>query len=245
MVAPGAASGGARYDRFAAVYDAVYAWKDYAAEARRLRALVRKYGPHPARTLLDVACATGHHLEHLAPWFDVTGVDRSAAMLAVARRRLPKVRFVRGSMEHLPLPERFDAITCLFSAIGYVRSESGLRATLRSFATHLNPGGVAIVEPWITPHEFRPGKIRLLTAGTPERPIVRMSTDRVRGGRSIIDFHFLAATPSGVDRWVERHDMGLFSRAEMRRAFERAGLEVHRLEESLTGERGLYLGIRR
>ena len=39
-------------------YDAVYSFKEYAAEAERLHALIEERAPG-ATTLLDVACGTG------------------------------------------------------------------------------------------------------------------------------------------------------------------------------------------
>ncbi len=231
------------FGRLAAVYDAIYAWKDYPDEARTIRRLVRRYGPPPARTLLDVACGTGQHLESLSGSFDAMGLDVSESMLSVARGRLPRVPFAVGSMVDFDLGRRFDVITCLFSAIGYVRSPAALRSTLRCFARHLTPGGVAIVEPWLTPAEARPGAPRLDIAGTKERPIVRMTYVRVTGVRSRLDMHVLAASPDGIDRWVERHEMGLFSPSVMRSAFTGAGLRVHHLTTSLTGQRGLYVGV--
>jgi ubiquinone/menaquinone biosynthesis C-methylase UbiE len=232
------------YGRLAEVYDRVYAWKDYAGESRRIRALVRTYGPRRARTLLDVACGTGGHLRYLSRRFECTGLDTSPAMLRVARRRLPHVRFVRGRMESLQLPARFDVITCLFSAIGYVRSERDLRRTLRGFARHLNPGGVVIVEPWFAPGAYRPGRFHLGTYGTKASPIARMNRSDRRGNRSILDMHYLVAGPRGVAHWVERHDLGLFPVATSLAAYRAAGLRARYLRDGFLRGRGLFVAVR-
>jgi ubiquinone/menaquinone biosynthesis C-methylase UbiE len=55
-------------------YDAVYSDKDYPGESQLLASLVRERVPE-AKTLLDVACVTGRHLEHLSRQFDCTGID--------------------------------------------------------------------------------------------------------------------------------------------------------------------------
>ena len=54
----------AAYDRSAALYDAIYRGigKDYGAESATIIGLVQAKCPG-ARTLLDVACGTGGHLE--------------------------------------------------------------------------------------------------------------------------------------------------------------------------------------
>jgi ubiquinone/menaquinone biosynthesis C-methylase UbiE len=232
------------YRRVAVVYDQVYAWKDYAREARRVHALVRRYGPHPARRLLDVACGTGVHLKYLSRWYRVTGLDGSAPMLRVARERLPRVRFIRGAMQSFRLPDRFDIITCLFSSIGYVRSEVDLRRTLANFARHLTPGGIAIVEPWLTPREYREGSVHLGTYGTKSRPIARMNTAGRRGGRSIMDMHYLVGRDGRIRSWVERHNMCLFGARTMRSAFRSAGLDARRIPSKFTTHRGLYLATK-
>jgi SAM-dependent methyltransferase len=105
------------------VYDLVYTLgrgKDYPAEARKVHEIIEAHLRSTGRTLLDVACGTGLHDEHLTKWYDVTGVDLSPKMLAIARRRLPQVTFHEGSMVDFDLGEQFDAVTCLFSAIGHV-----------------------------------------------------------------------------------------------------------------------------
>lgn len=57
------------YRREARLYDLEYAEKDYAGEAARLHELIQARSPR-GRTLLDVACGTGKHLEHLRAWYD-------------------------------------------------------------------------------------------------------------------------------------------------------------------------------
>ncbi|GAA3741397.1 class I SAM-dependent DNA methyltransferase [Micromonospora maritima] len=56
----------------------------------------------PGRPVLEVGCGTGRitaHLRRLGP--DVTGVDLSPGMVAVARRTYPELRFEVGSMTEL------------------------------------------------------------------------------------------------------------------------------------------------
>jgi ubiquinone/menaquinone biosynthesis C-methylase UbiE len=231
------------YRKTAAFYDAIYSWKDYAKEAREIEKLVRRFGRPGSRTLLDVACGTGNHMVHLRRRFEVTGVDPNPGMLRVARRKLPATRLVRGRMEALDLGRTFDVVTCLFSAIGYLRSERELRRTLRGFAEHLRPGGIVIVEPWLRPSEYRVGGFHARILGAPDRPILRISRSRRRGHRSLMDMHHLVATDGGVRYWVEHHDLGMFTKSQYLAAFRAAGLRP-RYRRGWDPHRGLYVGVR-
>ena len=66
------------YDRFVPFYDDMHAFKDYAGEADFLVEVIRRHHP-TARSLLDVACGTGRHLEHLRREFEVEGLDVNPA----------------------------------------------------------------------------------------------------------------------------------------------------------------------
>ncbi len=231
------------YSLSARVYDKIYAWKDYAVEARRIRRIIQENGRGRSTTLLDVACGTGAHLAYLSRWYDSTGLDLTEGMLRVARRKLPNVRFVRGRMEEFDLGRKFDVLTCLFSAIGYVRSVPELRRTLRNFAAHLNPGGVAIVEPWLTAATYRAGSIHLRTYGTEALPIVRMNRAEKRGHRSVMDMHHLVGTSRGVYHWVEHHDLGMFEVPTYLAAFRAAGFRARFLQHGLMKGRGLYVAV--
>src|SRR5215831_7656571 len=105
------------FDRTAHVYDLLYSFKDYEAEARDLVTLIRDRNPE-AGSLLDVACGTGRHLELLQASFpDVAGVDLDAGLLDVARGRLPDVVLTQADMRTFDLGRTFDAVTCLFSSV--------------------------------------------------------------------------------------------------------------------------------
>ena len=233
------------YRYSAAIYDRIYAWKDYAEESRRLRRWIQRYGRRGSRTLLDVACGTGNHLRYLSRHFQTTGVDADAGMLREARRKLPDVRFVRARMETFDLGRRFDVITCLFSAIGHVRSSRDLTRTLRTFAKHLEPGGLVLIEPWLTRETYRPGYVHLGIYGGKRWPIARMNLSAQRGSRSIMDMHHLVATPRGVQHWVEHHDLGMFDRATFLAAFRAAGFRARYRRNGLMPGRGMYVAVLR
>lgn len=226
------------FSRSADLYDALYAtFKDYPAEAARLRELI---GPD-ARTLLDVACGTGRHLELLQEHFEVVGIDIDPELLAVARSRLAGVDVVEADMTAFDLGRRFDAVTCLFSSIGYALTVEGLHAALAAMARHLAPGGLLIVEPWLAPDVWRDGHVSMLTVDEEERKVARVACAGRRGDVSTIDFAYAVATPAGVEQFGEHHELGLFNDAQYREAFAAAGLAVEHDAEGLMG-RGLYLG---
>ena len=222
------------------LYDVEYAFKDYAAEAETLTAIVRRRLPK-ARTLLDVACGTGKHLEHLRASFECEGVDLDEGLLDVARSRLPGVPLHRADLRELDLGRRFDVVTCLFSAIGFVGSLEGLAAAARALARHVEPGGLLLVEPWITPDAWIPGRPHVLAHDAPGLALARVTLSGLRGDRfSTTEMHYVVATAAGVQHFVQLHELYLFTQDEMRAAFEAAGLAAEHDPEGLIG-RGLWV----
>ncbi len=230
------------FSRSARFYDALYDWKDYAAESERLDRLIRARVPD-ARTLLDVACGTGLHLAQLATRYEAEGLDLDPELLAVARNRVPEVPLHEADMTDFSLDQQFDAVVCLFSSIGYVRTADGLHAALAAMAKHTQRDGVLVVEPWLTPDKWRPGVFGALFAETDDWAVARMNTSsEVADGLTILDMHYLVATAEGVEHFVERHELGMFTHEDYMLAFRAAGVEVEHDVEGLMG-RGLYIGM--
>jgi SAM-dependent methyltransferase len=135
----------------------------------------------------------------------------------------------------------FDAVICLFSSIGYVGTEARLDAAVAAMARHLKPGGTLVLEPWFTPEKWIVGRPHLLIVDEPDLKIARASVPGREGDLAILEWEYLVATPEGISHLTERHEAALFTDAQYRQAFSRAGLSVELDEHGLIG-RGLYLG---
>ncbi|MEP6708856.1 MAG: class I SAM-dependent methyltransferase [Verrucomicrobiota bacterium] len=226
------------------VYDALHdKFKDYVAECAKLRAVLQRHAPK-AKALLDVACGTGRHLEHLRKYYHVEGLDLSAELLRTARKRCPRVPFHQANMVNFDLDRRFDVIICLFGSIGYVKTIDNLEQAISSMARHLKPGGMLFVEPWLRPENYWTGRLTLNFVDQPELKIAWMYLSELQGRISVFDMHYLVGTPQGVDHFTERDEMGLFTHEEYVEAFRKCGLGVRHDPTGLFGY-GMYTGVDR
>lgn len=231
------------FSETARYYDLIYdQFRDYKGDAAQVAELLRRLASG-AELILDVGCGTGRHAEALTRihGFQVDGLDIQPDFVEIAQERCPGGQFHVGDMADFDLRRRYDVVLCLFSSIGYVKTKESLAATARCFRRHLSPGGIALVEAWMTPDAFTPGRVFLLTAETEDMKVSRMNSSEVVGSISILDFHYLVGTPEGVRHLQEIHELGLFTEEEMREGFRGAGLEIMEYDpEGMTG-RGLYV----
>ena len=225
-------------------YDAIYSFKDYAAESAWITDLLQRVQRSPGRDLLDVACGTGEHLRHLQASYRVQGLDLDDGMLAVAQAKLPGVPLHQADMLDFDLGRRFDAVVCLFSSVGYMHTVERLRRAVAAMARHVLPGGVLAVEPWFSPAQWNPGMLHGLMVEAPEFKVARMSlSEPAAEGLSVLEFHYLIGDAAGVRHVTERHTLGLFEPQDYRQAFETAGLRPEFDEQGPSG-RGLYFAVR-
>ncbi|TYB55375.1 class I SAM-dependent methyltransferase [Nonomuraea sp. PA05] len=104
--------------------------------------LVRATGEGP---VADVGCGPGHVTAHLHDLgLDAFGVDLSPAMIDVARRDHPHLRFQVGSMTDLDLPDASAAALLAFWSLIHVPDDA-IPAVLGHFHRVLRPGGPLLV----------------------------------------------------------------------------------------------------
>ncbi|MFJ2173620.1 class I SAM-dependent methyltransferase [Streptomyces sp. NPDC087851] len=228
----------------APLYEAIYLGrgKDYATEAATVVGLVKERNPG-ASDLLDVGCGPGTHLHHFARAFDrVEGADLAEPMIRHARQRLPEVPFHRADMRDFDLGRRFDAVTCLFSAVGNIRGVDELRATLRCLRRHLRPGGVLVVEPWWFPDTFVDGHVGGDVVEFEGTRLSRVSYTVGEGDISRMTVHYVVArTGEGIWHFTDEHAMALFPRETYLTAFQEAGLDAELLDLG-NGGPGAFVG---
>jgi ubiquinone/menaquinone biosynthesis C-methylase UbiE len=228
------------FTKSARFYDSLYAFKDYAAAAQRMRDVVRSRHPD-ARTLLDVACGTGRQIEALSGDFAVEGLDLNPDLLAIARGRLPDTPLHHADMTSFDLGRRFDVVTCLFSSIAYVRTLENMRQAVARMAAHLAPGGLLLVEPWFSVESYWTGTITANFVNEPDLKIAWMYVSERRDRLSVLDIHYMVGQPSGVETFSEVHEMGLFSPDEYAAAVRDTGL-AHEYDPQGFFGRGLHVG---
>lgn len=230
------------FSESAALYDLIYSsFKDYEAESANVATLLETARPG-CRTVLDVACGTGEHARLLAErhGFFVDGIDLDPSFVAIAQRKHPAGMFVVADMCDFHLPRHHDAVICLFSSIGYVRTLDKVTRALECFREHLAPGGAIVVEPWFAPGVLQDG---YLTHNIGERDglrVERHSRTEIDGRLSRLHFDYVITDERGTRHASEVHELGLFTPDEMRAAFGAAGLAVDYDPQGLTG-RGLYV----
>lgn len=230
------------FNKSARFYDAIYHFKDYKAAAETLELTIKRFAPN-AKTLLDTACGTGKHIQHLKDSYDCEGLDLNDELLEIARERCPGVRFVCADMTDFRTGRSYDVVTCLFSSIAYVRTRENLFNAVKTMSEHLNPGGLLIIEPWFSKENFWVDHVTANHYDSKELKITWMYTSKIEYGFSVLDIHYLTGTPHEVTHFTEKHVLGLFSDEEYRQAFEEAGLEVYYDKDGLFG-RGMYIGVK-
>ncbi len=103
--------------------------------------------PSGAR-ILDVGCGSGWLCEYFARLgYELTGIDLSPDMIAIARERVSKIpygadhetelrcRFLVHNIETAPLSQRFDAILC-YDALHHFENENAVLANINTMMAH-------------------------------------------------------------------------------------------------------------
>lgn len=232
------------FTKSAKFYDALYTGlKDYRAEAEKVHLLIQQYQRTDGNRLLDVACGTGEHDLYLHQHYQITGLDLDAVLLDIARKKVSKAEYIQHDMRDFDLGEQFDAVICLFGSIAYLQTVEAMTQTLHNFYRHTKPGGVVVVEPFVTQEQLRPGHVALNTGESPDMKISRMGQLSLNGSLATLHFHFLVGTSEGISYFTEDHYLGVFKQSDYAEAMQNAGYQMHYDEQGLMG-RGLYVGVR-
>lgn len=129
------------YDRRAEEYHAGRHAYDNRKELEKFVSLL----PENAM-VLDVGCGAGVPVAEflVESGFDVTGIDFSENMLRLARKNVPKARFIKKDVTKLDFENAsFDGLTAFYSIIHVSREKHSL--LLQSFHRILKPEGIMLI----------------------------------------------------------------------------------------------------
>ena len=138
-------------ETFAKFYDRYFG--DYAEKATPV--LLRFFASWPGGPgrILDLGCGTGRlALRFLEAGYEVTGLDLSAEMLALAEIRCVKFlvegkgQFVRSDMADFKIPGPFAFVLSTYNSMNHLDSESKMRACFRAVHSCLERGGLFLFD---------------------------------------------------------------------------------------------------
>jgi len=234
-------------ETFARYYDQIYLKrKNYESESKIVKRIIRQFEKKASETLLDVGCGTGEHLKYLSQSFRCKGIDISKEMIETAKAKVADAKFEIADMIDFRLGEKFDAITCLFSSIGYVHTLKNLERTFKNFHYHLSNEGLTLVEPWIFKKDFRKGTFSIDTYENDKMNLVRMGTSKLTRSQWLVYFHYLIGTDGKIEHTHEIHKMLAADYEDYVKAFNLAVYsEVRFLKENQwAGSKGLFVAMK-
>ncbi len=191
--------------------------------------------PEEPKMVLDVACGTGDvsfRLHEIFPNAQITGLDLSAGMLEIAKKKLAgmdvsareHISFMEGDSLKMPFADdTFDLVTVAYGVRNFERLEDGYREMRRV----MKPGGVICVIELSEP------------ANRPIRGLYRLYSRNVIPliGRLVShDTRAYSYLPESIAACPQR--------GEMTAMMERAGFKEARFKSLTLGVITIYIGVK-
>jgi SAM-dependent methyltransferase len=217
------------YEDLASWFPLLTAPPEYADEARFYRDVILEVCDPPARTVLELGSGGGNNASHLKATFEMTLVDRARPMLEVSKRLNPECEHVEADMLCVRLGRAFDGVF-VHDAVMYLRTEEELRRLIETAFVHTRVGGAALFSPDCVRETFEPTTTHGGNDGQEGRALryVAWIWDPDPADTAyVVDFAYLLRSPDGSVRALhDRHDFGLFTRADWLRLLQTTGFEA-------------------
>jgi SAM-dependent methyltransferase len=237
-------SGADEYAAIADLYDHVVAYRERPDVGFFVEEALRAGSP-----VLELGCGTGRVLIPTArAGVTIVGLDASAAMLDICRRRLEsepdgvraRVTLVAGDMRSFELSQRFRLVTMPFRPFQHLVTVEDQLACLAAVSRNLEPGGTLILD------VFNPSLDALATRPPGEEMVEGPAFTLPDGRQGIrhyritahdraaqvnhIEMIYLLTHPDGrVERLIHPFRMRYFFRFEAEHLLARAGFEISAL----------------
>ena len=227
------------FSAYGRYYDLLYRDKDYAAEVDYIHSLLQRFAA-PGPELLEFGSGTGRHGRMLAArGYRVTGIERSAEMVARAE---PVAGFAcqQGDICTVQLGRTFDAVLSLFHVLSYQVHNDQVAAVFARAAEHLVPGGLFLFDVWYSPAVYaqRPAvRVKRMADETVDITRIAEPTLYPNANRVDVAYSIFARerATGAVTTLAETHPMRHFSLPELDLFASVAGFERLCAEEFLTG----------
>lgn len=214
--------------KYANYYDIINEGKNYQLEADKINDII-KSKDSKAISVLDLGCGSGIHANYLANMgFEVTGVDFSSEMIAIANKKREneyslnkhRLNFIQGDIRSIELGKQFDVIISMFHVFSYLNSNIDLSSAYSVINKHLKLNGIFIYDFWYGPgvlNELPSIKIKNIKSKNLE--IKRIAYPQLDVNKNLVvvnyEFYLIDNNNNSVNRINESHSMRYFFYPEL------------------------------
>tara|TARA_B100000780_G_C21054725_1_gene423704 strand:+ start:256 stop:1005 length:750 start_codon:yes stop_codon:yes gene_type:complete len=227
---------------YAKVYDLLYKDKNYRKESHAITKLIKKHKKNSS-SILDLGCGTGKYTSSLFKnKFDVTGVDRSEAMLKIAKAKNKKITFVKSDITKIKLNQKFDVITTMFDVLSYLNTNKDINIFFQKANIHLKNKGLIFFDFWYKPGiEKNKPLPRLKKIENSKFKIFRMTNPKWHQSKNIIEVNSELVILNKVKKTAidikEKHNLRYFSLQEIKSFLKKFDFNIITTLELPTGKK--------
>lgn len=224
--------------------------EEYAEEAEFYRQTMIDAAGGPVRTVLELGSGGGNNASHLKAHFEMTLIDRSAAMQRQSQKLNPRLEHVLGDMRDVRLNREFDAVF-VHDAVSYITTLEDLARVIETVRVHCRAGGVAVFCPDFVHETYRPATRHGGHDGDDGRALRYIEWDRPISPDAttyVSDMVYALAEGEQVRAVHDRHVCGLFPEADWLRLLTEAGFRASRivmdLDEEFEAGWWIFVGVK-
>ncbi|MDI6738437.1 MAG: class I SAM-dependent methyltransferase [Nanoarchaeota archaeon] len=131
-------------------YELVFGKRNIKKEVDFLESLFQKFSGRKIKTVLDIACGTGPHMDELEKrGYALAGLDNSFKMLRILQEMPHRNNFIgayRQDMRNISIRRKFDACICMVNSLAILTENKDLISHFDSVVGVLEQGGLYIIE---------------------------------------------------------------------------------------------------
>lgn len=186
------------------------------------------------KSLLDVGCGTGSHLQRLSRHFNCTGIDVSQHMLRICKQKMPDITTIHADAKSFNLERTFDVIISMSAVLGYQTENQDVADTLANYRKHLKKDGLLIFDVWhgntvisITPAQ----RVKQIT--TDGNTVIRVVNPILKSDVNICqcDYTLYGFKNGALEMRSESHKMRYFFTQELEYYLQVAGFKTLSVRE--------------
>lgn len=222
----------------------VYRHRNRDEARQQVQLVMETLVPERGASILDLGCGEGRYtILFKNKGFRIIGLDLSETLVVVGKKNYPHLDLVVGDMRYIP--GRFDIILSLFTSFGYFDTDEENAGVIHSIFHSLNDNGVVWLD-FLNPYRVEKNLVPLSDVELEDG--IHVTEKRyIEEGRIVKDIFFY----KGSEGKCYRESVRLFTREQLERMFDKAGLKIIRVFGNYSGhawsresERTILVGIK-